>query len=521
MSKINLKTDYKDGQILHGDELNVNNTVTMQGVNDNFDRINNLSKTKADTTYVDNVVAEKVDESSLNRKLQELDYIKADKTELAKKANQSEVDLKANKKDVDVAIQSKADKTYVDINLNSKANKTYVDGALDLKANQSVVGDLDDLNTTAKGNLVEAINSVNRETLPIATTDNVGMVKPDGSTITIDQDGTMHSIGGGGSGSGTTDYNALSNKPSLNGIELKGAMMADDLKLMSKSDINAALANKANKDDVYSKEDIDIDIKIPLENKADKTSVAEDLANKADIENVYNKTTVNEMLNSLQSSVNAQLVNKADIGDNYTKDEVNNLVDEKADGLSFYDNNLQLKSGDKLIGDPVKVEVATTDIIISSEQPPIDEDFKVWIDNGEVDNLGSEVVNSMSGNENNKAPSVNATNKATGITGWSNPNPNTTFPSQSITLNSVDYDDYEIEFLLVSNSPESKSTGRIIKTNRAYLDYVGGSNSLVGYMRKVSSISRNVINFSDAININSNTVDNTRCIPQRVILYIK
>lgn len=521
MSRINLKTDYKDGQILYGDELNVNNTVAMQGVNDNFDRINSLDKAKADITYVDGVAATKVDETILDRKIQELDYLKANKSELARKANQSDVDLKANKSDVALSLQEKADLDYVNVNLNSKVSKNEFNNALDLKVDNDVVGNLEDLNTSQKGTLVDAINSINIEKLPIATIDSVGMVKPDGTTVTMDKDGTLHAVGGGGSGSGTTDYNALSNKPTINGVEVKGSLSLDDLKLMSKTDINNNLANKANKVDVYTKEEIDIDIKVPLANKANKNYVDNGLANKADAKNVYSKSIVDELFNAMTSETDAKLLNKVDVGDIYSKDDVNDLVENKADGLSFFDNNLQLKAGDKLIGEPVEIKVATSDIIISDKEPSLDDIFKLWINEGEVNNLGSEVVNSVSGNESNKAPSVQAVNKAIGIVGWSNPSPNASFPSQSITLNTADYDDYEIEFLLVSTGADSKSTGRIIKTNRAYLDYVGGSGLLAGYMRKISNVSSNIISFSDAININTGETDNTRCIPQRIILYIK
>lgn len=521
MSRINLKTDYKDGQILYGDELNVNNTVAMQGVNDNFERISNLSKEKADVTYVNNVASEKVDEALLDRKIQELDYLKANKSDLAKKANQSDVDLKANKSDVTASLEEKADIYYVNTNLNNKVSKTDFNNALDTKANITIIGDLDNLNTSQKGTLVDAINSVNRETLPIATVDNVGLVKPDGTTVTIDQDGTLHAVAGGGTGSGTTDYNALSNKPIINGVEIKGNVSLDDLKLMSKSDINSNLANKANKNDVYTKEEIDINVLNPLAAKANKSYVDDRLSNKADSSNVYNKSTVDELLNAASSETNAKLLNKVDRNETYTKEDINDLVKSKADNLSFYSNLLQLKAGDELIGDPIKIEVATSDIIISDEQPSLDDKFKIWIDEGEVDNLGSEVVNSMSGNETRKAPSIQAVNKAIGIVGWSNPSPNGIFPAQAITLNEANYDEYEIEFTLVSNSVLSKTTGRISKTNRAYLDYVGGSGLLVGYTRSVENISGKTINFGDALAINSGIAENARCIPQRVILYIK
>lgn len=521
MSKISLKTDYKDGQILYGDELNVNNTIMMTGVNDNFDRITNLSKTKADTVYVDNAISDKVDMTILNRKIQEIDYLKADKADLAKKANQTDVDLKADKNDVALSLQGKADIDYVDMNLKSKVSKNEFNDALDNKVDTNIVGNLDDLNTDSKGSLVEAINSVNRETLPIASLNNVGMVKPDGTTVTIDQDGTIHAVNGGGTGSGTTDYNALSNKPTINGVEIKGKLSLDDLKLMSKTDINAALGNKANKNDVYTKDEIDTDIKIPLSAKANKSDMNTALANKANTNEVYKKSAVDELIRATEASINAKLLNKVDLNSVYNKPEVDALVEERADGLNFEDNMLQLKAGDKLIGEPVEVKVASSDVLIQKEAPTPDDEFKIWIPSGEVNNLGSEVVNSLSGNETTMAPSAQAVNRAVGVVGWTNPSPSDSFSKQAISLNTADYDEYEIEYKLVGNELDVKSTGRILNVNRAYMDYVNSNSGLVAYGRKITSKSSGTITFGDAYNLSSNEIDNTRCIPQRVILYTR
>ena len=521
MSKISLKTDYKDGQILYGDELNVNNTVMMTGVNDNFDRITNLGKTKADIVYVDNVASTKVDLTTLNRKIQEIDYLKADKSELSKKASQEDVDLKANKSDVALSLQGKADTEYVDMNLNTKVSKTQFNESLETKADKILIGDLDDLNTSEKGSLVEAINSVNRETLPIASLDNVGMVKPDGTTVTIDQDGTIHAVNGGGTGSGTTDYNALSNKPIINGVEVKGKLSLDDLKLMSKSDINNSLDKKANKNDVYTKDEIDTDIKVPLSAKANKADVNNALANKANISDVYKKSVVDELISASEAAMNSKLLNKVDLDSVYSKPEVDGLVEDKADGLNFDDNMLQLKSGDKLIGTPVEVKVATSDILIQEENPSEEDEFKLWINNGEVDNLGSEVVNSLSGNETTKAPSVQTVNRAIGVVGWTNPAPSDLFSGQAISLNTADYDEYEIEYKLTSSDLDTKSTGRISNINRAYMDYTTYNSILISFSRKITSKSSGTITFGDAYNLSTNEVDNTKCIPQRVILYTR
>lgn len=57
----------------------------------------------------------------------------------------------------------------------------------------------------------------------------------------------------------------------------------------------------------------------------------------------------------------------------------------------------------------ISVGGGTEDIIISPDQPTGD-DWKLWIDKDEVINSGSEVVDSLEGNETNKAPSVHAVN---------------------------------------------------------------------------------------------------------------
>lgn len=78
----------------------------------------------------------------------------------------------------------------------------------------------------------------------IATTEKAGIVKPDGTTITVDADGTIHSVGGGGT-AGTTDYEDLENKPSINGVELSGNKTTSDLGITAES-IGADAAGSAS-----------------------------------------------------------------------------------------------------------------------------------------------------------------------------------------------------------------------------------------------------------------------------------
>lgn len=68
----------------------------------------------------------------------------------------------------------------------------------------------------------------------IATTSKAGIVKPDGTSITVDADGTIHSVGGTG---GTSDYTDLTNKPQINGHELTGNQDGNALGLANQSDL--------------------------------------------------------------------------------------------------------------------------------------------------------------------------------------------------------------------------------------------------------------------------------------------
>ncbi len=65
----------------------------------------------------------------------------------------------------------------------------------------------------------------------IATTEKAGLVRPDGTTIRVDEDGTIHAD------NGTVDYNELENKPSINGTELTGNKSLSDLGVASAKDL--------------------------------------------------------------------------------------------------------------------------------------------------------------------------------------------------------------------------------------------------------------------------------------------
>lgn len=81
------------------------------------------------------------------------------------------------------------------------------------------------------------IPAIQRLSQPASTT-QLGVVKVDGTTVTIDNDGTLHSQGG----HGTDDYNDLNNKPQVNGVTLSGNKSLSDLGIAAASAIPTALS---------------------------------------------------------------------------------------------------------------------------------------------------------------------------------------------------------------------------------------------------------------------------------------
>ena len=89
----------------------------------------------------------------------------------------------------------------------------------------------DELSTVAtSGSYNDLIDKPSEYQLPIASTTTLGGVKVDGTTILIN-DGVISSVGGGTGG--TNNYNLLTNKPSINGVELTGNKTSEELGLFN------------------------------------------------------------------------------------------------------------------------------------------------------------------------------------------------------------------------------------------------------------------------------------------------
>lgn len=71
----------------------------------------------------------------------------------------------------------------------------------------------------------EADRAASIADIDIAKIGKPGVVQPDGTTITVDEDGTIHAKSTGG----TTTYEELTEKPSINGVELTGNKTLEDM----------------------------------------------------------------------------------------------------------------------------------------------------------------------------------------------------------------------------------------------------------------------------------------------------
>ena len=78
--------------------------------------------------------------------------------------------------------------------------------------------------------------------LKVKDTNNIGLEVRDQSRIRLNA-GELVNIG-------TSDYNELENKPSIEGVELQGAMTLDDIDAYTQEEVNALLSDKANTSDL-------------------------------------------------------------------------------------------------------------------------------------------------------------------------------------------------------------------------------------------------------------------------------
>lgn len=154
MSRLSLKNDFKDGEILYGAQINTNNDATVAAVNDNYEEILKLKDIKADVVNVDNQLKTKVDVGTFNDAINSLNDSKADKSVVNQKADKTELANKADLIYVNNEFSKKADISYVNTQLTQKANLSDVDSKLSLKADKATTYTKDEVNTTIDNKIV-------------------------------------------------------------------------------------------------------------------------------------------------------------------------------------------------------------------------------------------------------------------------------------------------------------------------------------------------------------------------------
>ena len=154
MSRLSLKNDFKDGEILYGAQINTNNDATVAAVNDNYEEILKLKDIKADVVNVDNQLKTKVDVGTFNDAINSLNDSKADKSVVNQKADKTELANKADLIYVNNEFSKKADISYVNTQLTQKANLSDVNSKLSLKADKATTYTKDEVNTTIDNKIV-------------------------------------------------------------------------------------------------------------------------------------------------------------------------------------------------------------------------------------------------------------------------------------------------------------------------------------------------------------------------------
>ena len=250
------------------------------------EQVNNLLDNKADKSSIPTKTSDLTNDSGyITKSVDNLDnyYTETEiNSLLGNKANTSDIPTKTS--------QLTNDSGYIDNTVNDLENyykksetynQTQVNNLLNNKADKTEIPTKVSELENDKGYISE---------IPIASATQLGGIKV-GDNLVITKDGVLSSIGGS---TGTSDYNALSNKPALN------------------TDNSAAL-------EVNAQEEISGTVSL---HKVSKTGNYNDLLNKP---NIHSKTS--DLTND-----SGFITNEVDnLTNYYTETEVNNLLSSKAD----------------------------------------------------------------------------------------------------------------------------------------------------------------------------------------------
>jgi hypothetical protein len=138
-----------------------------------------------------------------------------------------------------------------------------------------------------------------------------------------------------------------------------------------------------------------------------------------------------------------------------------------------------------------------------------------WV-NGETP-LNADNLNNIEGGIKDNETSIG---NITGKILWENPNPTAEFQPQNITLNSNNYDCYEIIYLQDLSTQRLFNTGKILKGHGTILDF----QAMLPHYRAVNYVSDTTLQIGEGIDVYytspaSTVVSNTTCVPLYIVGY--
>lgn len=200
-------------------------------------------------------------------------------------------------------------------------------------------------------------------------------------------------------------------------------------------------------------------------------------------------------------------------------------TDEEIQNLEIIDGQLIYSKTGKTFMDYGNERIPTgsgggSEVVISEEEPTT-EDWKIWIDKNEINNIGSEVVDTLEGNETNKAPSVRAVNDTKGKILWTNLNPTEEFTNQTIKLSSSDYDYLIIIWYTGGNNFDSTIIPKGRTTIMQTMIGLEDNTNISARYRNMTYIDDTSYSIEDGyeklLSSTSITINNARMIPYKFI----
>lgn len=324
------------------------------------EQVNNLLDNKADKSSIPTKTSDLTNDSGyITKSVDNLDnyYTETEiNSLLGNKANTSDIPTKTS--------QLTNDSGYIDNTVNDlenyyKKNETYnqtqVNNLLNNKADKTEIPTKVSELENDKGYISE---------IPVASATQLGGIKV-GDNLVITEDGVLSSIGGS---TGTSDYNALSNKPALN-TDNSVALEVNAQEEISGTVSLHKVSKTGNYNDLLNKPNIPSKTSDLTNDSGYITNTVDNLTNYYKKSETYTQNAIDEMLRDQeheiltttslthyykktetynQTEVNNLLANKANTSDIPTK--TSQLTNDGSDGTNPFISEIPIASGTQLGG---------------------------------------------------------------------------------------------------------------------------------------------------------------------------